>query len=60
VYTEASARMSSHQEVVFEGEKITLDIPKEGLVLENGWTIIPYTHPGVSLQTHHAMCHELK
>jgi len=34
---------------VFEGENITLDIPKEGLVLESGWTITPHTHPGVKL-----------
>jgi len=41
--------MGPHQEVMFEGDKITLDIPKEGLVLENGWTITPHTHPGVNL-----------
>ena len=33
---------------MFEGEQITLDIPKEDLVLENGWTITPHTTPGVS------------
>jgi len=33
---------------VFEREKIILDIPKEGIVLENGWTITPHTYPGVS------------
>lgn len=37
------------QEVIFEGEEITLDIPKEGILLENGWKITPYAHPGVSL-----------
>jgi len=41
--------MGPDQEVVFEGEKITLDIPKEGVTLESGWTIIPHTYPGVSL-----------
>ena len=35
--------------VMFEGDEITLDIAVEGVVLENGWTITPYTHPGVSL-----------
>ena len=35
-------------EVIFEREQIVLDIPKEGLVLENGWTITPYAAPGVS------------
>ena len=44
-----TAIVGPDQEVIFEGEEITLDIPKEGVSLENGWTIIPYTHPGVSL-----------
>ena len=35
--------------VMFEGDKIMLDIAVEGVVLENGWTITPYTHPGVTL-----------
>jgi len=47
-YAEANARMGPYQEVMFEGEKITLDIPKEGIALENGWTITPDTYPGVS------------
>jgi len=34
---------------MFEEEDITLNIPKEGLALESGWTITPLTHPGVSL-----------
>ena len=33
---------------MFEGQQITLDIPEEGLMLENGWTITPYTYYGVS------------
>ena len=48
-YSETNARMGPDQEVVFEGEKITLDIPKEGVTLESGWTITPHTYPGVSL-----------
>jgi len=39
--------MGPDQEVVFEGEKIILDIPEDGLELESGWTITPHTHPGV-------------
>ena len=35
--------------VMFEDDAITLDIAAEGVALENGWTIAPYTHPGVSL-----------
>ena len=35
--------------MIFEDKEITLDIPKEGVVFESGWTITPHTHPGVSL-----------
>ena len=47
-YTEVAARVGPDQEVTFEQDQITLDIPKEGLVLENGWAITPHTYPGVS------------
>jgi len=47
-YAEANAIVGPLQEVAFEGE-ITLDIPKEGLVVENGWSITPHTYSGVSL-----------
>ena len=40
--------MGPDQEVMFEEEQITLDIPEEGIVLESGWTITPHTYPGVS------------
>ena len=48
-YTNAAAKAGPSQVVMFEGDKITLDIAVEGVVLENGWTITPYTHPGVTL-----------
>ena len=48
-YAEVTTRVGPDQEVIFEEEQITLDIPKEGLLLESGWTITPHTHPGVSL-----------
>ena len=51
MYTEAGAMWSSHQEVVFAGETITLDIPKK---LGSGWTITPPTPPVVS--PHHCVC----
>ena len=47
-YAEVAARVGPDQEVMFEEEQITLDIPKKGLVLESGWTITPHTYPGVS------------
>jgi len=37
------------EEVMFEEQKISLDIPEEGMMLENGWTITPHSYPGVSL-----------
>ena len=47
-YAEVGARVGPDQVVIFEEEEITLDIPEEGIVLENGWTISPYTLPRVS------------
>lgn len=47
-YTEVAAEMGPDSEVMFEAGQITLDIPIEGLVLGNGWTITPQTYPGVS------------
>ena len=41
------ARVGSHQEVMFAGKEITLDIPLEGITLDSGWTITPLVHPGV-------------
>ena len=48
-YAKATAKVGPSQMVMFEGNEIMLDIAVEGVVLENGWTITPYTHPGVSL-----------
>ena len=48
-YNKAAATEGPNQEVIFEEEQITLNIPKEGIVLGSGWTIIPHAHPGVSL-----------
>lgn len=48
-YTKDAATGGPDQEVVFEEEQITLNIPKEGIVLGSGWTITPHAHPGVSL-----------
>ena len=38
-----AAGVGDDQEVMFEEEQITLDIPMEGLVLESGWTVTPHT-----------------
>ena len=37
------------QEVQFEADRITLDVPKEGITVEEGWAIKPLTHPTVSI-----------
>ena len=39
--------MGPDQEVIFEEEQITLDIPEVGVVL-GGWRIIPHSYPRVS------------
>ena len=33
------------QMVIFEEQQTVLDIEKEGVVLDSGWTITPHTHP---------------
>ena len=48
-YTNAAAKAGPSQVVMFEEDEIKLDIAAEGVALGNGWTITPYTHPGVSL-----------
>jgi len=48
MYAGANARLGPLQEVVFEGREIQLAVPKEGIVMENGWTITPLTHPGIT------------
>ena len=48
-YTEIAAKVGPEQEVTFQNDNISLDIAAEGLKLQNGWTINPYTYPGVSL-----------
>ena len=59
-YAEVNAKMGPYQ-VMFEGEKISLDIPKEGIALENGWTITPDTYPGVSaLNSKHFKCRRIQ
>ena len=37
------------QEVCFDEDEISLDIPLEGCTVQNGWTITPLAYPGVSI-----------
>ena len=52
-YGEGATKLGPDQEVVFEGDQITLDIKADGEVLENGWTISPDTYPRVSVSSKH-------
>lgn len=42
-YAKMDARKGPYQVVVFEGDMISLDILKEGVVLVSGWGITPAT-----------------
>ena len=47
----ANFKMCAEQPVEFEEDEITLGISKHGAQLAGGWTVLPYTHPGVSFTT---------
>ena len=51
-YATYKCTVSCEQQVEFEGNEITLDIAKEGVVLLDGWKITPCSHPRVSLSLH--------
>ena len=34
-------------DVIFEGEEIVLDLPREGVTVNNNWTITPLAYPKV-------------
>ena len=58
-YIENAAKMGPNQIVTFKADEIKLDIAVEGVDLKSGWTITPYTHPGVSfiLDNFSTLCH---
>ena len=49
VDTKGATMMGPDREVMFEGEEFTLDVSKEGIMLESEWTITPPANPVVSL-----------
>lgn len=57
-YDGVATKVGPDQEIAFEEEQITLDIPKGGVMLESGWSIIPCTHPMVS--SYHCLVVHLK
>ena len=48
-YEEKDAEFDSEMLVQFESDRIDIDIPSEGIVVEGGWKIIPLYPPVVCL-----------
>ena len=49
-YTASGAATCGHDEgmlVEFESSSISLNLPTEGIILQNGWKILPQFHPAV-------------
>ena len=47
-YAATGAIEGLHQEVEFTADEITLDIPADGIIVREGWSIKPLIHPTVS------------
>lgn len=47
-YAENCAESGPCQLVTFDQEVISLDVPKTGIFLDSGWSIVPAAHPAVS------------
>ena len=46
-YTARGATSGPHLPVEFESDSISLEVPSEEVMLENGWKIFPLFHPVV-------------
>ena len=44
-YSGKRAEIGPYFEVNFDGEEVSLDIPKDGINLPNGWAIQPLVYP---------------
>ena len=44
-YSKLSAKLDMLVKIRFEGSEITLNIPEDGKLTQEGWKIIPMTHP---------------
>ena len=51
-YTAKGATIGLDHVVEFESETISLQLPSEGITLEDGWKIVPIVHPMVSCYEH--------
>ena len=50
-YSKREAVCGSTQEIEFEDDKVSLNIPLDGVV-KGGWKIVPLIHPTVCLGFH--------
>ena len=44
-YPKEEVESSLRKTVVFKRDKVTLDVPEDGIKLSSGWSIVPMTHP---------------
>ena len=44
-FREQKAEAGPYLRVTFDGEEVSLDIPKEGIILPNGWSLLPLVYP---------------
>lgn len=44
-YQKQGAKLTFRLPFVFEGDKVTLEIPVTGIELPSGWSIFPMAHP---------------
>ena len=42
---EQGAQAGPYLEVTFDGEEVSLEIPKEGITLPSGWSLLPLVYP---------------
>ena len=44
-YSRKKAEIGPYLEVTFDGDEVSLDIPKEGITLPSGWSLLPLVYP---------------
>jgi len=50
-YTAKGATIGPDLKIEFQSSSISLQLPSEGVTLQDGWKIIPFFHPGVRMYT---------
>ena len=46
-YSKQNAEVGPYLDVTFDGDEVSLDIPKEGIIVPSGWSIQPLVPPRV-------------